>query len=131
MKDKRNIIWYNPVLTEKARKLRNESTKSEIILWKFLKGKQMLGYDFHRQKPLNNYIVDFYCNELMLAIEIDGSSHDTEERQGEDKIRQEILEELGIIFLRFRNEEVKISTDEVVSEIKDWIVKNNKYKPTI
>lgn len=94
MKERRNIIWYNPALLEKARKLRNESTLSEILLWKYLKGKQMLGYDFHRQKPLNNYIVDFFCNELMLAIEIDGSSHDSEAKQIEDKKRQEILEEL-------------------------------------
>ncbi|MFH1051061.1 MAG: endonuclease domain-containing protein [bacterium] len=128
---KRNIIWYNPVLSEKARKLRNESTKSEIILWKYLKGKQMLGYDFHRQKPLNNYIVDFFCNELMLAIEIDGSSHDSNERQVEDKDRQEILEELGIRFLRFRDVEVKQNIEKVVDEIKGWILRNNKYFPIL
>ncbi|MFH1051064.1 MAG: endonuclease domain-containing protein [bacterium] len=131
MRTKRNIIWYNPVLSEKARKLRNESTKSEIILWKYLKGKQMLGYDFHRQKPLNNYIVDFFCNELMLAIEIDGSSHDSNERQEEDNERQEILEELGIRFLRFRDEEVKMNTEKVLDEIRNWVVGNNKYYPII
>ncbi len=52
-----------------ARNLRNNSTMSEIILWSKLKGKQMMGFDFHRQKPLDNFIVDFFCNELMLAIE--------------------------------------------------------------
>lgn len=72
---RRKIIPYNPALKEKARELRNNSTISEIFLWQFLKGKQMLGYDFHRQKPLDEYIVDFFCNELMLAIEIDGESH--------------------------------------------------------
>ena len=72
---RRKIIPYNPALKEKARELRNNSTTSEIKLWKFLKGKQMCGYDFHRQKPLDNYIVDFFCDELMLAVEIDGLSH--------------------------------------------------------
>lgn len=67
---RRKIIPYNPALKEKARELRNNSTKTEILLWLNLKGKQMRGYDFHRQKPIDNYIVDFFCNELMLAIEI-------------------------------------------------------------
>lgn len=131
MREKRNIIWYNLVLLEKARKLRNESTVSEIMLWKYIKGKQMLGYDFHRQKPLNNYIVDFFCNELMLAIEIDGSSHDTEEKLEEDNERQEKLEELGIRFLRFRDEEVKRNLEGVVEQIKNWIIENNKFHPPI
>ncbi len=73
---KRKIIPYNPNLKELARKLRNNSTKAEIILWLKLKGKQMYGYDFHRQKPLDNYIADFFCHELMLAIEVDGYSHE-------------------------------------------------------
>ena len=67
---RRKIIPYNPALKEKARELRNNSTKTEIMLWMYLKGKQMKGYDFHRQKPLDEYIVDFFCNELLLAIEI-------------------------------------------------------------
>ena len=54
-------IYYNKSLKERARYLRKNSTKSEIKLWKYLKGKQMLGYDFHRQKPIGNYIVDFLC----------------------------------------------------------------------
>jgi very-short-patch-repair endonuclease len=70
MNTRRKIIPYNPKLKEYARQLRNNSTRSEIILWKYLKGKQMLGYDFHRQKPIDNYIVDFFCSELMLAIEL-------------------------------------------------------------
>ncbi|TQO35558.1 very-short-patch-repair endonuclease [Arenibacter algicola] len=72
---KRKIIPYNPNLKELARQLRNNSTKAEIILWQKLKGKQMYGYDFHRQKPVDNYIIDFFCHELMLGIEVDGYSH--------------------------------------------------------
>ncbi len=85
MKQRRKIIPYNPKLKEFARQLRNNSTKSEIYLWKHLKGKQMMGYDFHRQKPLDNFIVDFFCHELMLAIEIDGYTHIHEEVQDKDE----------------------------------------------
>jgi len=68
-------ISYHPKLKELARKLRNNSTKSEIKLWQYLKSKRMMGYDFHRQKPIDNYIVDFFCNKLQLAIELDGYTH--------------------------------------------------------
>lgn len=87
---RRIIIPYNPSLIEKARQLRNNSTVTEIMLWKFLKGRQMDGYDFHSPKPLGDYIVDFFCKELMLDIEIDGPSHEGQEEY--DKQRQEVLE---------------------------------------
>ncbi len=78
---KRKIIPYNPKLKEFAKQLRKNSTQSEIKLWKALKGKQLNGFDFHRQKPLLDYIVDFYCAELSLVIELDGYSHHLEEIQ--------------------------------------------------
>ena len=65
------------------------------------KGKQRLGYDFDRQRPIDQFIVDFYCKDLMLAIEVDGDSHDHEDSAGYDVKRQKRLEELGIRFLRF------------------------------
>ena len=64
-------IKYNPKLKELARQLRNNSTKSEIRLWQKLKRNQMYGYDFHRQKPIDEYIVDFFGNKMHLAIECD------------------------------------------------------------
>ena len=84
----------------------------------------MLGYDFHRQKPLNYFIVDFFCNELMLAIEIDGSTHDFEDRYLNDIRRQKKLESLGIRFLRFTETEVRKNIDGVVDYIKNWIIEN-------
>jgi very-short-patch-repair endonuclease len=72
---KREIIPYNPKLKALAKKLRETMTISEAMLWKGLKQKQ-LGYDFDRQRPIHEHIVDFYCKELKLAIEIDGESHD-------------------------------------------------------
>ncbi|TFG35719.1 MAG: DUF559 domain-containing protein, partial [Nitrospirales bacterium] len=70
-----NKIFYNSKLKDLTKQLRNNSTKAEIKLWNYLKGKQLMGYDFHRQKPIDNYVVDFFCNKLMLAIEVDGYTH--------------------------------------------------------
>jgi very-short-patch-repair endonuclease len=87
MRNRRKVIWYHPDLKELARDLRNNARESEQILWQRLKGKQIQGFDFHRQKPLFYYIVDFYCHELNLAIEIDGSVHNLSEIKLKDSIR--------------------------------------------
>jgi very-short-patch-repair endonuclease len=116
---RRTIIPYDPVLKEKARKLRNNSTFSEILLWNYLKRKQLKGYDFHRQKPIDKYIVDFFCNELYLAIEIDGESHYGNESR--DERRQKKLEKLGVQFLRFDDLEVVHNLDGVLKRIERWI----------
>ena len=121
-KSRRIVIPYNPALKEKARELINNSTKTEILLWEFLKGRQIRDYDFHRQKPINEYIVDFFCSELMLAIEIDGVSHIAQEKY--DSERQKKLEELGIRFLRFTDDDVFYNCDRVVKEIEKWIAGN-------
>ena len=84
---KRKIIPYNSNIKELAKNLRNNSTKAEIILWQKLKRKQMYGYDFHRQKPIDNYILDFYCYELNLVIEVDGYSHEFLEVYQKDSIK--------------------------------------------
>jgi len=73
----RKIIPYNTNLKQLARQLRNNSTPGEIKLWQELRNKKFYGYDFHRQKPLLTYIVDFYCAELELVIELDGRYHET------------------------------------------------------
>ena len=113
------IIPYKPKLKEVARKLRKSGTLSEVLLWTYLKKKKIRGYDFDRQKPLGNYIVDFFCNELMLAIEIDGCSHN--EKSEEDRIRQAKLESLGVRFLRFYYHDVKRNMEEILCVIGNWI----------
>ena len=123
---RRTIIPYSPKLKELARKLRKSSTLSEILLWQHLKGKQMLGYDFHRQKPIDDYIVDFFCNELMLAIEIDGVSHDFEEVYVNDMAREQRLESLGVHFLRVDDREVKKDINNVLQAIENWILEREK-----
>lgn len=118
---RRPIIPYNPELKELARQLRNNSTLSEVLLWLELKGKKMSGFDFHRQKPIDNYIVDFFCHELMLAIEIDGISHTWEDVAVNDEIRQRQIEDLGIRFLRFDDKDIKQNMSFVLNTIHDWI----------
>ena len=115
---KRRFVQYNPKLKTLARQLRRDGTLSEVLLWKELKGKQIMGYDFHRQKPIGQYIVDFYCPRLELAIEIDGDSHIFKEKR--DKERQQRLEELGIRFLRFDDLDVKFQMDKVLDTIREW-----------
>ena len=118
---KRKIIPYNPNLKEFARQLRNNSTKAEVILWQKLKNKQMYGYDFHRQKPIDNYIIDFFCYELMLAIEVDGYSHQLEEVYDKDIIKTQKLNQLGISLLRFTDNEVLKDTFNVLLAIENYI----------
>ncbi len=121
---KRKIIPYKPYLKDIARKLRKNMTPSEVLLWDQLKQKKMLGYDFDRQRPIYSYIVDFYCKDLMLAIEIDGVSHDHEEAFQADQLRQNELEKLGVQFLRFDDDEVKKDMDNVLRTIEIWIEQN-------
>jgi len=125
MKNKKmtkKIIHYNSKLKKLAQQLRKQGSLAEVILWKHLKNKQMLGYDFHRQKPIDNYIIDFFCPQILLAIEIDGSSHN--EKYDSDLGRQKRLESLGIQFLRFSESEVRNNLEGVLITIKGWIVDN-------
>ena len=117
---------YNPKLKEIAKDLRKNMTLSEVLLWNKLRNKQMMGYDFDRQKPIDKYIVDFYCKQLSLVIEIDGSSHNNEDVYNKDVERQKQLEGLGVKFLRFNDLEVKKSLPQVLNIIQYWIEDSTK-----
>lgn len=119
--NRNKIIPYRKDLKFLARKLRKNSTLSEILLWSELKNRQILGFQFHRQVPLLDYIVDFYCHELQLAIEIDGDSHSNEDIAEKDEIRQTSLEAKGVHFLRFDDLEVKQNKDVIINDIINWI----------
>ena len=110
--------------------MRNNSTKAEIRLWQELKGKKLLGYDFHRQKPLLEFIADFYCHELELVIEIDGFTHEFEETKQKDMFKQAKLEEIGLSVLRFTDEEVHSELDQVILKIEDYIMNANDEEHT-
>ncbi len=123
----RKIIPYNPNLVELAQKLRNNMTMGEITLWCEIKGKT-LGVRFNRQIPIDQYIVDFYCKDLQLVIEVDGSIHFKEGQQERDAIRQKRLEYLGLVVIRFSDLDVKNNLSWVLLDIKKTI-KNLKPTP--
>ena len=125
----RRILTYNPKLKELARKHRNNSTLSEIVLWKELKGKQMKGYDFHRQKPIDNYILDFFCYELMLGIELDGYTHQFEGIYTNDIKKEDKLAELGITILRFDDAEVLHDMKNVLRTLEVFIEQIEQHTP--
>jgi len=105
-------------------------TLGEVLLWKALKNKALLGFDFDRQKPIDNYIVDFYCKELKLVIEIDGGSHTIESVAINDEKREIRLKELGLSILRFKEIEIRIDRKKVLREIENWVKGNCNIGPT-
>jgi very-short-patch-repair endonuclease len=117
----RKILTYNPELKELAKRLRNNMTFSEVKLWNELKGSKLMGYDFDRQRAIGNYIVDFYCKDVLLAIEVDGITHEEETAKYKDARRQEELERLGVHFLRFDALLVINKVEAVVREIESWL----------
>ncbi|WP_417290386.1 endonuclease domain-containing protein [Corallibacter sp.] len=116
-------IYYNPKLKELARQLRNNATKSEIKLWTYLRRSQMYGYDFHRQKPIDECIVDFFCNKLQLAIECDGYSHEILKVYEKDVKKTKRLNDLGVYVLRFSDFQIMNDIDNVIRAIEDYILK--------
>ena len=119
------IIPYNLRLKKLARELRKNSTLSEVLMWQNIKGKSY-GYEFHRQVPIDEYIVDFYCHELHLAIEIDGNTHDYNFEN--DDQRQKKLENLEIIFIRFSDWDVKRNMNDVLRALEFVISEIEKKK---
>lgn len=114
-------VPYNKNLKGFSRKLRNHSTLGEILLWKQLRAASMKGYTFNRQKPLGNYIVDFYCKPLNLIIEVDGGYHYEAKQKIKDRERQQILEAMGLNLLRFHDEQVRKDMDLVLRTIENYI----------
>ena len=121
---KHKILPYNPKLKSLAKDLRKRMTVAEVILWGYLKQKQIMNFDFDRQRPIDEYIVDFYCKELRLAVEVDGITHDPPDAYVADITRQQRLESLGVRFLRFRDEEIKENIQNVIITIQEWIRMN-------
>ncbi len=123
---KNKIIPYNPRLKEFARQLRKNSTLSEVLLWEKIK-QRALGVQFHRQVPLLEYIVDFYCHELQLAIEIDGVSHEFKYDKDAERDRQ--LEKVGVHIIRLQDIEVKKNMFSILMTLKEVINEMQSKKP--
>ena len=111
------LFGASPLIQKRAAELRKKMTLSEKFLWDKLKNKSVFPHKFRRQHPINRFIVDFYCHHLRLAIEVDGSIHDIPENKEYDANRTIALNELGITVLRFPNEEVINTRQEVLDKI--------------
>ncbi|MBC7390609.1 MAG: endonuclease domain-containing protein [Opitutaceae bacterium] len=120
---------YNHRLKKFANHHRNNSTKAEVRLWcELFRNKQMFGFSFLRQRPIGSYIADFYCKELNLVIETDGSTHFDEEVQLKDVAKTKWLESQGYSVLRFWDDEVMNNIEGIRDRIICWIKENHRDK---
>ena len=122
---------YNKNLKQFSRDLRNYSTLSEVLLWMKIKNKQIRGYQFLRQKPLDRYIADFYCQKLNLVIEVDGYSHYNQEAQENDEYRDSILKQYSLSILRVDDNEVKNNINNVLRRIEAYIDEFESTNPPV
>jgi len=115
--DNYSFLPFNPKLKERARELRKSRNLSEVLMWKQFHKKQFKGYDFDRQKIIGNYIVDFYCLDCAVVIEIDGSSHDTKEIY--DAQRNTFLTGLGLTVIHIDAKDVLKNLSDVMSMLSN------------
>lgn len=108
---------YNPKLKERARELRKAGNLAEVLFWMEVKNNKFLALDFHRQKIIGNYIVDFYCPELNLVIEIDGSSHN--DKIEYDEKREQYLISLDLKIIHYNDVDVKKNLNGVMENLKE------------
>ena len=121
--DKSNIFHYNKNLKSFANANRKNMTKAEACLQKFvIGGKQIMNYQFRRQRPVLNYIADFMCKELMLIIEVDGVTHQWEEVYQKDLMREQELKAVGFHIMRFDDNEILSDINNVIRTIESYIL---------
>lgn len=111
-----------PPILEAARTLRRTMTDAEQLLWHCLRRKQLGGFRFRRQHPFERFILDFYCCEVKLAIELDGGQHNEPDAKARDKERSELLAGHRIQVIRFWNNEVFANTEGVLQRIYDVLL---------
>jgi very-short-patch-repair endonuclease len=116
--------YGNRELVGRARVLRSNMTRAEIILWSRLRSKKINGYKFRRQQPLFDYIVDFYCDKLKLIIEVDGEIHSFSEKISYDSKRDSILKINGYHIIRLSNFEVETEINSAINKIISYISEN-------
>lgn len=119
-------IIYNNKLKALSRKNRKSGNLSEVLKWEQIKGRKIRGLQFTRQKPILNYIVDFYCPKLQFGIEIDGWTHIDLQK---DEIRQKEIESIGIRFIRFLDSDVKNNIENVIEYLEQFIDELIKKQP--
>lgn len=119
-------LYNKKSLNKKRCELRNNKTDAEKYLWYELKKNQLSGKKFRRQHSIDNFILDFYCSEEKLAIELDGEHHYEDEQKRYDEERTKYLQKVGIQVLRIKNTDVIFGRDEVVKKIESFINLKNK-----
>jgi len=117
------VLPYNRILNIRSRILRLEMTDAEQLLWFRLRRKQLMGIQFYRQKPVGNYIVDFYAPRAKIVIEVDGAHHHEPPGMEADAERDAYLRRLGVDILRFNNLQILRETEAVLESIRLAIVK--------
>ncbi|MDP2704414.1 MAG: endonuclease domain-containing protein [bacterium] len=122
-------IHYKPHLKPLSRNLRKSGNLAEVLLWNEIK-KDKLGYRFLRQRPIGNFIVDFYCSRLKLVIEIDGAATHDSKIEG-DKKRQEEIETLGIRVIRFMDKDVRYNLSGVMERVQREILRLKIPRPLL
>jgi inosine/xanthosine triphosphate pyrophosphatase family protein/very-short-patch-repair endonuclease len=113
----RNKPLLDPEFRDFARQLREQQTDAESLLWSLLRDRRLGGFKFRRQHPVAPYVLDFYCHDVKLAIELDGGQHNTEEEKQHDAHRSEFLANQGIRVVRYWNHEVMHETESVLESI--------------
>ncbi len=121
---------YHSDLKPLARTLRSNLTDAERTLWQRLRGKQIEGIQFYRQKPLGEFIVDFYAPAARLVIEVDGGQHVEAAAVGRDAIRDRRLNDLGLLVLRFDNRQVLAELEAVLQRVHEIVAERRKIPPT-
>ncbi|RRV25550.1 endonuclease domain-containing protein [Stutzerimonas nitrititolerans] len=111
----------SPAQREFAKRLRNNLTDCERLLWRRLRNRQLSGYKFRRQHPFPPYVLDFYCAELRLVVELDGGQHYGDVGLEKDRLRTDYLERQDLRMLRFSNLDVLQNLEGVLAEIVCWI----------
>jgi very-short-patch-repair endonuclease len=111
------MLQYGKHLKQFSRRLRNEMTDAERLLWSKIRGKQLKGFQVYRQKPIGRFVVDFYCPKAKLVIELDGSQHYSEPVKAKDESRDRYMEGIGLKVLRFSDKEVFENLRGVLEEI--------------
>jgi very-short-patch-repair endonuclease len=114
-------IPVSDTLLQRARQLRQDASNAEQVLWSRLRDRSILGVKFRRQQVLAGYILDFYCHQAKLAVELDGGQHDEPDGRSRDAHRDAVLRRLGVIVLRFWNNEVLTNISGVLGAIQNGL----------
>ena len=123
------MLQYNKQLKSNSRELRKNMTDAERLLWSKIRNKQLKGYRFARQKIIGDYIVDFFCSQALLVIELDGGQHYTTEGIQKDRIRDRFISNPGIRVLKFSDRDILTNISGVIDVILGYLYNQNPPSP--